>query len=67
MIILDREKAIGRSTGRAEALFDNALVHGTPAYQANNMVFMDPSAWYISAGGYKATHIMIDDVNSMLN
>lgn len=67
MIILDREQAIGRSSGRAEALFDNALVHGTPAYQANHMVFMDPSAWYISAGGYKATHIMIDDVSSMLN
>lgn len=67
MIILDREKAIGRSSGRAEVLFDNPLVHGTPAYQTKHMVFMDPSAWYISAGGYKATHIMIDDVTSMLN
>nr|PMK28082.1 ferric anguibactin-binding protein [Vibrio breoganii] len=66
MIILDREQAIGTSNGRAQALFDNALVHSTPAYKHEKMVFMDPAAWYLSAGGYKATHIMIDDVESVL-
>ncbi len=66
MIILDREQAIGTSNGRAKALFDNALVHSTPAYQDQKMVFMDPAAWYLSAGGYKATHIMINDVESVL-
>lgn len=67
MFILDREQAIGQSNGRAKALFDNALVNATPAALSNKVVFMDPAAWYLAAGGYQATQIMIDDALSALN
>lgn len=67
MFILDREQAIGQGSGKAKALFNNDLVNATPAALNKKIVFINPSAWYLTAGGYQATQIMIDDVQSALN
>ncbi|WP_299693551.1 ABC transporter substrate-binding protein [uncultured Vibrio sp.] len=64
--VLDREKAIGRSEGRAPQLFDNPLVAATPAAQHDNIVYLDTAAWYLTGGGITAIHKMIDDVERVI-
>ncbi|WP_353505627.1 ABC transporter substrate-binding protein [Vibrio sp. SCSIO 43136] len=66
MFILDREQAIGKSDGKAKQLFSNALVESTPASQKDQIVYINSTAWYITAGGMTSTQIMISDVESAL-
>ncbi|WP_117232451.1 siderophore ABC transporter substrate-binding protein [Vibrio maerlii] len=63
MLILDRDQAIGRSSGKAKQLFSNELVESTPAAKNEHMIYLDPAAWYLSAGGYHSTQVMIKDLN----
>lgn len=62
LYVLDREKAIGKSEGRAQQLFDNPLVAATPAAQHGNIVYLDSSAWYLAGGGVTAIHRMLGDI-----
>ncbi|MEZ9999783.1 siderophore ABC transporter substrate-binding protein [Vibrio lentus] len=62
LYVLDREKAIGKSEGRAQQLFDNPLVAATPAAQQGNIVYLDSSAWYLAGGGVTAIHRMLGDI-----
>lgn len=66
MFVMDREQAIGRSSGKAQALFDNPLVKGTPAAKNKRLIFIDSNAWYISTGGITATELMINDAQKAL-
>ncbi|WP_423840783.1 ABC transporter substrate-binding protein [Vibrio mytili] len=65
LLVLDREQAIGQSNGKAKALFDNALVKSTPAAKNDRVMFVDPAAWYLTAGGYQSTQTMIQDLNQV--
>lgn len=67
LFVLDREQAIGESSGKAKALFNNELVNSTPAAKNKKIVFMDPSAWYLMAGGYQSTLVMIKDLNLLIS
>lgn len=67
VFILDRQQAIGRSSGRAQTLFNNSLVQTTPAATNNKITFLNSNAWYISSGGITATNLMIDDIVSTMN
>lgn len=62
LYVLDREKAIGKSEGRAQQLFDNPLVAATPAAQQGKIVYLDSSAWYLAGGGVTAIHRMLGDI-----
>ncbi|WP_135382034.1 siderophore ABC transporter substrate-binding protein [Vibrio tasmaniensis] len=62
LYVLDREKAIGKSEGRAQQLFDNPLVAATPAAQQGKIVYLDSSAWYLVGGGVTAIHRMLGDI-----
>lgn len=62
LYVLDREKAIGKSEGRAQQLFDNPLVATTPAAQQGKIVYLDSSAWYLAGGGVTAIHRMLGDI-----
>ncbi|TKF30185.1 ferric anguibactin-binding protein [Vibrio kanaloae] len=62
LYVLDREKAIGKSEGRAQQLFNNPLVAATPAAQKGNIVYLDSSAWYLAGGGVTAVHRMLGDI-----
>ncbi|MGB1974022.1 MAG: siderophore ABC transporter substrate-binding protein [Vibrio toranzoniae] len=62
LYVLDREKAIGKSEGRAQQLFNNPLVAATPAAQKGNIVYLDSSAWYLAGGGVTAIHRMLGDI-----
>ncbi|MEZ8824540.1 siderophore ABC transporter substrate-binding protein [Vibrio amylolyticus] len=66
IFILDRQQAIGASNASSEQFFDNNLVNSTPAAKNNKVVFLDSAAWYLTAGGYQSTQIMINDVKKVL-
>ena len=66
MFVMDREQAIGRSSGKAQALFNNPLVNRTPAASNNKLIFIDSNAWYISTGGITATELMVLDARKAL-
>jgi iron complex transport system substrate-binding protein len=63
LLILDRDQAIGNASGNAKELFANQLVESTPAAKNDHVVYLDGAAWYLSAGGYQSTQVMIDDLN----
>jgi len=66
LLVLDREQAIGQSNGKAKALFDNELVKSTPAARNGRVMFIDPAAWYLTAGGYHSTQTMIKELNQVV-
>ncbi len=67
IFVLDRDAAIGRSSGAAQTLLDNELVNSTDAAQNSNITYLDSAAWYLTAGGMNATQIMINDIRSVLD
>lgn len=67
IFVLDREQAIGLSSGKAQKTFNNPLVNSTPAAQQEKIVFVDANAWYIAGGGITATQTMIKDIKKVLN
>ncbi|MFB9254763.1 siderophore ABC transporter substrate-binding protein [Vibrio agarivorans] len=66
IFVLDRQQAIGASNASSEQFFDNPLVNSTPAAKNNKIVFLDSAAWYLTAGGYKSTQTMINNVKDVL-
>ncbi|WP_239502648.1 siderophore ABC transporter substrate-binding protein [Vibrio astriarenae] len=66
IFILDRQQAIGQGNANSAQFFDNPLVNSTPAAKTNKVVFLDSAAWYLTAGGYTSTQIMINDVKQVL-
>jgi len=67
IFVLDREAAIGMSSGKAQSLFDNVLIKSTPAYQHNRIIYLDSNAWYLTIAGMDATQTMINDMASAVN
>jgi len=67
ILIIDREQAIGKGSGKAKSLFDNQLVAVTPAAKQHHVVFVNSTAWYLAAGGIHATEMMLDDAEQALN
>lgn len=66
IFVLDREAAIGMSSGKAQSLFDNVLIKSTPAYQHNRIIYLDSNAWYLTIAGMDATQTMINDMASAI-
>lgn len=65
LLVLDREQAIGQSNGKAKQLFNNALIKSIPAAKNDRVLFIEPAAWYLTAGGYQSTKTMIADLNKV--
>jgi iron complex transport system substrate-binding protein len=61
--VVDRDAATGEEGAQAaSAALDNDIVARTTAFQEDQIVYLDPVAWYIVFGGIDTTQIMIDDV-----
>ncbi|WP_162303962.1 siderophore ABC transporter substrate-binding protein [Microbacterium sediminis] len=63
--VIDRNTATGGDSGSSEgaaAILDNDIVNQTTAAQNDQIVYLDPVAWYIVFGGIETTKIMTDDV-----
>ncbi|WP_260260634.1 siderophore ABC transporter substrate-binding protein [Vibrio intestinalis] len=66
LLVMDRDRAIGKESGEARKTFYNALINQTNAAKNDRIIHLNPQAWYISASGITATQIMIEDMNSVL-
>jgi iron complex transport system substrate-binding protein len=61
--VVDRDAATDAEGGQAaEAVLDNEIVRQTTAAQNGQIIYLDPTAWYVVFGGIDTTKIMIDDV-----
>ncbi len=66
MFVLDKDQAVGRSSGQAQQRFDNQLVNSTPAAKNDKIIYLKPAMWYVTAGGYESTLSMLEDVEKAL-
>jgi iron complex transport system substrate-binding protein len=61
--VVDRDAATGTEDAQAAAaVLDNEIVKQTTAAQEDQIVYLNPTAWYIVFGGLDTTQLMIDDV-----
>jgi len=61
--VVDRDAATGTEDAQAAAaVLDNEIVKQTTAAQEDQIVYLNPTAWYIVFGGLTTTQLMIDDV-----
>jgi len=67
LFVTDRNAATGEAGAEtAEAILDNEIVHSTTAWKNDQIVYLDPIAWYVVFGGIETTQIMIDDIAGAL-
>ena len=64
LIVLDRDAAIGQEAEAAEQILDNELVAQTTAWANGQVIYLEPSNWYIVAGGLGALQEMVDNIGS---
>lgn len=65
LFVLDRSQAI--ASGEAgNADFENELVQKTNAYKNNQIIYVDPSSWYLAGGGLTSMRTMIEDMKKGL-
>lgn len=61
--VVDRDAATGAEDSQpAAAVLDNDIMKQTTAFKNDQIVYLNPTAWYIVFGGVETTRIMIDDV-----
>lgn len=65
LFVLDRSQAIASGEAGNED-FENELVQKTNAYKNGKIIYVDPSAWYLSGGGLQSMRTMIEDMKKGL-
>jgi iron complex transport system substrate-binding protein len=65
LFVLDRSAAIG-GQGTARAVLDNRIVRSIKAFRNDRIVYVDPQAWYLAAGGIRANETIIRDLEAGL-
>ncbi|MGJ9382792.1 siderophore ABC transporter substrate-binding protein [Salipaludibacillus sp. CF4.18] len=66
LFVMDRGAAIGDDEFSAQETIENELIKQTTAYQEDNVVYVDPSFWYLAAGGLTSVAGMVEDVQEGL-
>lgn len=62
LYVIDRDVAVGESTGAAKAVLDNALVKGTDAAKNDRITYLDPASWYLVGYGLNNVDAMVGAV-----
>ena len=65
LFVVDRAAVTGGNTS-AKELFENELVARTDAYKNDNIVYLDPTIWYTSVGGFTSTLRMVEEVDAAI-
>lgn len=67
IFVLDRSNNMADEPGPAfENILTDPIVAQTTAAQNGNIIFLNPTAWYIITGGFGAARQMIDDLMAYL-
>lgn len=67
IFVLDRDSAINAEGARlAQELMENELVQQTIAHKNDQIVYLNPVAWYLAEGGITAMEIMLSDLEYAL-
>lgn len=66
IFLLDRAATIGESTAITTVL-NNEMIKGTVAGKQEDIYVLNGAAWYIAAGGFRATNLMIQDLQQFLD
>lgn len=65
LFVLDRDSAIAKQGAKlAKDLLNNDLVKTTRAYKQHQIIYLNPTVWYLAEGGIQATQMMLDDIKS---
>ncbi|WP_105567077.1 siderophore ABC transporter substrate-binding protein [Microbacterium halophytorum] len=68
LFVTDRNAAVGEEgAAAASEVLDNDIVNQTTAAEEDQIVYLDPTAWYIVYGGLETTQLMIDDMAGALS
>ena len=67
LYVVDRDAATNEPGPAASAVLDNEIVHRTPAWQNDKVVYLDPFAWYLAPGGIGSVRNMLDTIESSLS
>ncbi|MCM3693496.1 siderophore ABC transporter substrate-binding protein [Neobacillus niacini] len=65
LFVIDRNSAVGGEAG-AEKVIENELVKKTTAFKGNNIIYLDPDAWYLSGGGLQSVKLMAEEIEAAL-
>ena len=66
LFVIDRDVATGQNGGAAKKVLDNDLVGQTTAWKNNQIVYLDPSNWYLIGGGLTAMQASADQIAKAL-
>lgn len=67
LFVIDRDAVVTGAAGQpARQVVENELVRLTRAYNDGNIVYLEPSYWYLSGGGLQSLALMIDDIEQAL-
>jgi iron complex transport system substrate-binding protein len=64
LLVVDRDAATGESGKSAQQVLDNALVGRTTAWKSDQVVYLDPEAWYVVGGGLTSAGTMVGQFES---
>lgn len=67
LLVLDRDVAIGRASGAAQAVLDNDIIAATTAAKADHIVYLDAPRWYLTGGGGLALAETLESLASALH
>ena len=67
LFVVDRDAGVGSGGESARQLLDNELIHQTKFWQNDHIVYLDPTASYITMNGYDALMLLLDQVIAAYN
>lgn len=64
LFVVDRDAAIGASGQAAAQFLDNEIVRRTTAWKKRQVVYLDPSDWYMVGGGLTSLQRKVDQITA---
>lgn len=65
LFVIDRAQVVGGETNAGKAM-DNDIIRQTRAHAEGRIHYLDAEVWYITAGGFTGTSLMLDEIEAVL-
>lgn len=66
LFVVDRDAVVSGGGASAKEVIENELVKNTNAYKNGNIVYLDPSYWYLAGGGLISVAEMVKEIEEGL-